>query len=62
MSAEAAGVMADDIIVAIDEAPVQDIADLTSYLGEYATYNEEVTLTLIRYGLEIELPVKVGKR
>jgi S1-C subfamily serine protease len=57
-----AGVMADDIIVAIDDTTVQDIADLTSYLGEYASYNEEVTLTLIRYGLEIELPVKVGKR
>jgi S1-C subfamily serine protease len=60
--AEAAGVMADDIIVAIDGTPVQDVADLTSYLGEYATYNEEVTLTLIRYGIEIELPVTMGKR
>jgi S1-C subfamily serine protease len=57
-----AGVMADDIIVAIDDTTVQNMADLISYLGEYATYNEDVTLTLIRYGLEIELPVKVGKR
>jgi len=60
--AEAAGVRADDIIVAINGTQVQDIADLTCYLGEYVSYNDEVTLTLIRDGAEIELPLTVGKR
>ena len=60
--AEAAGVRVDDIIVAINGTQVQDMADLTCYLGEYASYNDEVTLTLIRDGAQIELPLTVGKR
>jgi S1-C subfamily serine protease len=59
--AASAGVMVDDIIIAIDGMPVRDSADLVSYLGEYATPDQEVTLTLIRYGKEIELPLIVGK-
>jgi len=53
--------MVDDIIIAINGTPVRDSADLVSYLGEYATPDQEVTLTLIRYGKEIELPLTVGK-
>ena len=60
--AEAAGIKADDIIVAIDGAPVNEVADLTSYLGEHASPGDAVTITLIRYGLTVELPVTVGKR
>jgi serine protease Do len=60
--AEAAGIQVDDIIVAINGTQVRDMANLTCYLGEYASYDEEVTLTLIRDGAQIELPVKVGKR
>jgi len=60
--AEAAGIKVDDIIVAINGTAVQEIADLTCYLGEYASPNNEVTLTLMRGGAKIELPLKVGKR
>jgi S1-C subfamily serine protease len=60
--AASAGVMVDDIIVAINGTPVQDMAGLTCYLGEYTSYGDEVTLTLIRYGTKIELPLTVGKR
>jgi len=60
--AEAAGIRVDDIIVAINGTLVQEVADLTCYLGEYASPDDEVTLALIRDGAKIELPVKVGKR
>jgi S1-C subfamily serine protease len=60
--AEAAGIRADDIIVAINGTPVQETADLTSYLGEYASPGDEVTLTLMRAGAKIELALIVGKR
>ena len=60
--AEAAGVRANDIIVAINGTPVRDMADFTCYLGENVSYNDEVTLTLIRDGAQIELPLTVGKR
>jgi len=60
--AEAAGIKVDDIIVAINGTLVQEVAELTCYLGEYASPDDEVTLALIRDGAKIELPVKVGKR
>jgi S1-C subfamily serine protease len=60
--AEAGGIKVDDIIVAINGTQVRDMADLTCYLGEYASYDEEVTLTLIRDGAQIELQLTVGKR
>jgi len=60
--AEAAGIKANDIIVAINGTLVEEAADLTCYLGEYTSSGNEVTLTLIRNGVKIELPLKVGKR
>jgi serine protease Do len=60
--AASAGVTAGDIIVAIDGTEVRDIGELVSYLGEYASYGDEVTLTVRRYGAEIELTLTVGKR
>lgn len=60
--AASAGIMADDIIVGINGVPVRQTADLTCYLGEYATPGDKVTLTLIRYGVKIGLPIEVGKR
>ena len=59
--AATAGIMVDDIIVAINGAPVRNTADLTCYLGEHVSYNDQVTLTLIRSGTKIELPLTVGK-
>ena len=60
--AEAAGIEADDIIVAIDGMPVKGVADLTSYLGEHKSPDELITLTLLRGTTELELPLTVGKR
>jgi S1-C subfamily serine protease len=60
--AEAAGIKVDDIIVAINGTSFQDVADLICYLGEYASPGDEVTLTLIRNGVKIELPLTVGQR
>jgi len=57
-----AGVIIDDIIVAIDDIKITDAADLTAYLGEYKSPDETATLTVIRNGKEIELSVKLGKR
>jgi len=60
--AEAAGIEADDIIVAIDGMPVKGVADLTSYLGEHKSPDELITLTLLRGTTELELHLTVGKR
>jgi S1-C subfamily serine protease len=60
--AEAAGIKVDDIIVAINGTSFQDVADLICYLGEYVSPGDEVTLTLIRNGVKIELPLTVGQR
>ncbi len=60
--AEAAGIKVDDIIVAINGTPVRNIADLTCYLGEHTSPGDEVTLTLLRDGTKIELPIKAAKR
>ena len=60
--AEAAGIKVDDVIVAIDETTVRDVADLTCYLGEYSSPGDEVTLALVRDGAKIELSLEIGKR
>lgn len=60
--AESAGVRVNDIIVEINGTLVRDMADLTCYLGEHVSYGDEVTLTLIRDGTKMELPLTVGKR
>ena len=60
--AEAAGIKVDDIIVAIDGTVVREVADLTSYLGEYKSPDEIATLELIRDTTKMELSVEIGKR
>jgi len=59
--AEAAGIKANDVMVAIDGRTVRQVADLTWYLGEYKSPDEAVTLALIRDGAELELSLKLGK-
>ena len=60
--AEAAGIEVDDIIVGINGAAVREIADLISYLGEYTSRGEVVTVELIRDGAKLELSATIGKR
>jgi len=59
--AEAAGIKANDVMVAIDGRTVRQVADLTWYLGEYKSPDEAVTLALIRDGAKLELSLKLGK-
>jgi len=60
--AELAGVNVDDVIVAVDELAVREVADLTCYLGERKSPDEVGTLTVIRDGARLELYLKIGKR
>ncbi len=60
--AEVAGIKVDDIIVSIDDIPVKDSADLTSYLGEFTSPGDAVTIGLIRGTTDLELSIEVGKR
>ena len=60
--AEEAAVQADDIIIAINGAPVTETADLVSYLGEYGNPGDTAVMTIIRDGAEIELTVTLGTR
>ena len=60
--AEAAGIKADDIIVSIDDILVKDSADVTSYLGEFKSPGDLVTISLIRDDTQLELSFEIGKR
>jgi serine protease Do len=56
------GIRVNDIIVAIDGIPVNEKADLASYLGEYKSPQETAALTIIRNGERLELSVPLEKR
>ena len=58
----AAGVQSGDIIVAIDGAVARDVADLTSYLGEYKSPGDTTVLDILRGTTKIEISVTVGTR
>jgi len=60
--AEAAGIKVNDVIVAIDEVTVREVAALACYLGEHKSPDEVATLALIRDGVKLELSLKVGKQ
>ncbi len=57
-----AGIQIDDNIIAIDGFVIRNVADLTSYLGEYTSPGETVTITLIRSSVRRDLSLEVGKR
>lgn len=51
---------ADDILVAVDDVPVREGADLFNYLGLYKSPGDTVTLTVvIRSGVQIDVPVEL---
>jgi S1-C subfamily serine protease len=60
--AEMAGIKTNDIIIAIDGVPVNDSGELTSYLGEYKSPGDNMTLDIIRGVSELRLSVIVGER
>ena len=51
-----------DIIIAIDGEPVRSFNDLVSYLVTKASPGQEVTLTVLRDGKELDLKVTLGER
>jgi len=60
--ADAGGIQADDIIVAMDGVPVRDTGELTSYLGEYKSPGDESLIEVIRGTTMLEIPVEIGAR
>ncbi|MFC2042218.1 S1C family serine protease [Chloroflexota bacterium] len=60
--AQAAGIKADDIITDIDDFSIRNTSDLTSYLGEYKSADEEATLKIIRGTNSLEISLKIGKK
>lgn len=60
--AEAAGIEVDDIIISIDDVPVKDLAELTSYLGEFKSPGDTATIKVIRGTTELELSIEIGNR
>lgn len=59
--AKAAGIIVDDIIVAIDGLAIRDIAELTSYVGENKSPGESAKIMLIRDQSKLELSLEIGK-
>jgi S1-C subfamily serine protease len=51
-----------DIIIAIDGYKLRDFDDLIAYLVRETEVGQEVTLTVIRDGEELEIPVTLGER
>jgi 2-alkenal reductase len=51
-----------DLLVAIDGQAVADFNDLISYLVEHTSVGQEVTITVLRAGKEVDLPVTIGPR
>ena len=58
----AAGISAGDVILSIDGVPVRQTADIISYLGEFTSPGDRVTLGLVRGSLETTLPLELGTR
>jgi 2-alkenal reductase len=51
-----------DIIVAIDGNPIRDFDELLGYLVTYTSVGQEITLTIVRDGETLEVPVTLGER
>ncbi|TET47441.1 MAG: PDZ domain-containing protein [Dehalococcoidia bacterium] len=60
--AKVAGVQVDDIIIAIDSTEARNVAEFTSYLGEYKSPGESTTLTVIRDTITIDMSLEIGLR
>jgi S1-C subfamily serine protease len=60
--AQAAGIIPGDIILSMDGISVKDIDELVSYLGEFKSPGQEITVTIIRGSVKMEITVEVGTR
>ncbi len=60
--AEGSEIEVDDVIVAIDSVAVNNVGDLTSYLGEHNSPGDPLSITLFRHAVKMDITLKVGKR
>ncbi|MFC1913876.1 trypsin-like peptidase domain-containing protein [Chloroflexota bacterium] len=60
--AQTAGIRVDDIIINLDDFPIRNTADLTSYLGEYKSPDDETTIGIIRDSDHLEISLKIGRK
>lgn len=51
-----------DLIIAIDDTPINSFADLNSYLVFNTSVGQTIELTVVRGGDEIRLPLTLGER
>ena len=51
-----------DLIVAIDERPINSFADLNTYLAFYTTIGQTIDVAVLRDGAETNVPVTLGPR
>lgn len=51
-----------DLIIAIDNQPISQFSELLSYLLKYSEVGQVVTLTVLREGETIDLPLTIGAR
>jgi putative serine protease PepD len=58
--AATAGIKAGDIITKVDSRPVRDPGELSSFIAEYYTPGDNVTVTLMRGNTEIKITVTLG--
>ena len=59
--AEAAGLKEGDVITAIDGKPTREGSALTGFVRQYSA-DDQVTLTVIRDGEELQTPVTLSER
>jgi S1-C subfamily serine protease len=60
--AQIAGILTGDIIISMDGIPMRNIADLTSYLGEFKSPGDTTVIEVIRGTTRLKVSVIVGKR
>jgi S1-C subfamily serine protease len=60
--AQTAGLLAGDVIVSIDGVAAKNIADLTSYLGEFKSPGDKAVIEVIRGTGRLQITVTIGTR
>jgi S1-C subfamily serine protease len=60
--AEEAGLQGDDLIVAIEDQPVEEFEDLVAYLARYSNVGESVALTILRDSRQRTIEVTLAAR
>ncbi|MFC2122370.1 S1C family serine protease [Bacteroidota bacterium] len=60
--AEGSEIRTDDIIVGVDTMVVNNVSDLTSYLGEHKSPDETASFTLFRHAVKMDVSLEIGRR